>query len=51
MVPPIDWQRALGAAADASGKDGPADADAFKAAAEPVLGTCKTCHDTYRLEN
>ena len=45
------FQAASAAAADASGKDGPADAEAFKAAVEPVLGSCKGCHDEYRLEN
>ena len=44
------FQTAAANALTASGKDGPPDADAFKAAAEPVLGTCKGCHDTYRVE-
>lgn len=35
----------------ASGKDGPADVEAFKAAFGPVLGTCKSCHETYRKKN
>ncbi|MES0882908.1 c-type cytochrome [Roseibium sp. SCP14] len=35
----------------ASGKDGPADVDAFKAAMGPVFGTCKSCHETYRKKN
>ena len=39
------------AAATASGKDGPADADAFKAAMGPVMGTCKTCHEAFRVSN
>lgn len=34
----------------AAGKDGPADLEAFKAAAGPVLGTCSDCHETYRLK-
>ncbi|MES0810710.1 cytochrome c [Roseibium sp. SCPC15] len=38
-------------AASASGKDGPADLDAFKAAMGPVFGTCKSCHETYRKKN
>jgi cytochrome c556 len=44
------FQEATAAAVQASGKDGPPDAAAFTAAAEPVLGTCKTCHDTYRIQ-
>lgn len=44
------FQTAVAAAVEASGKDGPADAEAFKAAAQPVLGTCKGCHDTYRIQ-
>lgn len=39
------------AAVEASGKTGPADIDAFKAAMGPVVETCKSCHETYRLEN
>ncbi|TYC52261.1 cytochrome c [Rhodobacterales bacterium] len=35
----------------ASGKDGPADLEAFKAAFGPVLGSCKSCHETYRKKN
>ncbi|MBN9671162.1 c-type cytochrome [Roseibium aggregatum] len=38
-------------AAAASGKDGPADLDSFKAAFGPVMGTCKSCHETYRKKN
>lgn len=38
-------------AAAASGKDGPADLEAFKAAFGPVLGTCKSCHQGYREKN
>lgn len=43
-------QTAAAAAMQASGKDGPADLDAFKAAMGPVLGTCKSCHETYRVQ-
>jgi len=39
------------AARQASGKDGPADKAAFAAAVQPVLGNCKTCHESYRLKN
>ncbi|MFD1694895.1 c-type cytochrome [Roseibium aestuarii] len=39
---------AAGAAMQASGKDGPADVEAFKAAVGPVLGTCRDCHQVYR---
>lgn len=38
------------AAMQASGKDGPADLDAFKAAMGPVLGNCKTCHEAFRVQ-
>lgn len=43
-------QEAAAAAVEASGKDGPADAEAFTAAMKPVLDTCKNCHETYRIE-
>ena len=33
----------------ASGKDGPADLDAFKAAVGPIFGTCKSCHEGYQV--
>lgn len=45
------FQAAVADAVKASGKSGPADLDAFKAAAQPVLGTCKGCHQTYRLDD
>lgn len=45
------FQAAVADAMKASGKSGPADLDAFKAAAQPVLGTCKGCHQTYRLDD
>ncbi len=38
------------AAVSASGKDGPADLAAFKAAIGPVFGNCKSCHEEYRLK-
>lgn len=38
------------AAADASGRSGPADLAAFKAAVTPVLGHCAACHRDYRLK-
>ncbi|EFO29030.1 cytoChrome c' [Roseibium sp. TrichSKD4] len=41
---------ATGAAAKASGKEGPADLDAFKAVFGPVLGTCKSCHEGFRVK-
>ena len=44
------FQDAAAAAVQASGKDGPADLEAFKAAMGPVLGTCKERHETYRVE-
>ncbi|QFT31537.1 cytochrome c [Roseibium porphyridii] len=45
------FQAATEKAAAASGKDGPADLDAFKGAMGPVLATCKSCHETYRKKN
>ncbi|WP_305989698.1 cytochrome c [Roseibium sp. MMSF_3544] len=45
------FSAATGKAMEASGKDGPADLDAFKAAMGPVFGTCKSCHETYRKKN
>jgi len=41
---------ATGSAMQASGKDGPADLDAFKAAFGPVLQSCKSCHEGYRVK-
>ena len=41
----------VSAATQASGKDGPADLAAFQAALQPVLGNCKTCHESFRLKN
>jgi cytochrome c556 len=45
-----DFQTAVGAAAEASGRDGPPDQAAFTAAVQPVLKACSSCHETYRLE-
>ncbi len=44
------FQADTDAAAKASGKDGPADLAAFKAAMGPVFGNCKSCHQDYRLK-
>ncbi|SHL61729.1 c-type cytochrome [Roseibium suaedae] len=38
------------AAVQASGKDGPADVDAFKAAFGPIMANCKSCHETFRVK-
>jgi cytochrome c556 len=45
------FQDATAAAVEASGKDGPADLAAFKTVAQPVMGTCKTCHEAFRLSD
>lgn len=45
-----EFQEATQAAAEASGKEGPADVEAFKAAIGPVLQTCKGCHENYRVK-
>lgn len=46
-----EFREITATALEAAGKDGPADAAAFQAALQPVLGTCRSCHETYRLEN
>jgi cytochrome c556 len=46
-----ELQEAAYSAMEAAGKEGPADVDAFKAAFQPVLGMCKDCHETYRVDN
>jgi cytochrome c556 len=38
------------AAVTASGKNGPADVAAFKAAMGPVFGNCKSCHEAFRVK-
>ncbi len=45
------FQEAATAAVKASGRSGPADLDSFKAVAQPVLATCKSCHEKYRLDD
>jgi cytochrome c556 len=45
-----ELQQATAKAVAAAGEDGPADAEAFKAAMEPVTGLCKECHETYRVK-
>ncbi|WP_417684745.1 c-type cytochrome [Roseibium sp.] len=44
------FAEATGAAMAASGKDGPADLDAFKAVAGPIMGNCKSCHEAFRVK-
>lgn len=44
------FQAAAAAAAVASGRDGPPDTAAFTAAVQPVLATCRTCHENFRIE-
>ena len=46
-----DWQADTMAAAEASGKDGPADLAAFQAAVGPVFENCKSCHERFRVKN
>lgn len=38
-------------AAEAAGDDGPADQAAFAAIAQPVMQGCKSCHESYRLDD
>jgi cytochrome c556 len=45
-----EFQEHADAAAQASGKDGPADLAAFKAAVTPIFNDCKDCHQNYRLK-
>lgn len=44
------FQKATAAAAEISGKDGPADMAAFQSAMGPVFDSCKTCHEDYRIK-
>ncbi|WP_153769846.1 cytochrome c [Labrenzia sp. CE80] len=44
------FSEATGAAMSASGRSGPADVDAFKAAMGPVFGNCKSCHEAFRVK-
>lgn len=44
-----DFQAAVASAKEAAGEDGPADAEAFQAAVQPIMETCGSCHDAYRL--
>jgi cytochrome c556 len=46
-----EFRAAAAAAATASGREGPTDAEAFTAAVQPVLGTCRTCHEAFRIDN
>ena len=39
------------AAMAASGRDGPADLQAFRAAIGPVFANCRSCHEGYRVKN
>jgi cytochrome c556 len=45
-----EFQEHADAAAQASGKNGPADLNAFKAAVMPVFDDCKDCHQSYRVK-
>jgi cytochrome c556 len=44
-----DFQTAVASAKEAAGEEGPADAQAFQAAVQPILDTCRSCHEDYRL--
>jgi cytochrome c556 len=46
-----EFRTATDAAVTASGREGPADAAAFTAAVQPVLGTCRTCHEAFRIND
>lgn len=44
------FREAAMTAAAGAGKDGPADAAAFVELFKPVMGTCKSCHEGFRLK-
>jgi cytochrome c556 len=44
-------QTAIDSAVEVAGRDGPPDAATFTAAMEPVLGTCRSCHENFRTRN
>jgi cytochrome c556 len=44
------FQQAAAAANTAAGKEGPADKAAFAAAVQPVLETCRSCHEGFRVK-
>jgi cytochrome c556 len=44
-----EFAQVSAAAVEASGREGPADLAAFQAAVQPVLETCRSCHETYQL--
>lgn len=44
------FQEAAVAAAAGAGRNGPADAAAFVELFKPVMGTCKSCHEGFRIE-
>jgi cytochrome c556 len=44
-------QTAIAAAVEVAGRDGPPDAATFTDAMEPVLGTCRSCHESFRTRN
>ena len=42
-------QAAIGAASEGAGREGFAELADFSAAIQPVLGTCRACHETYQV--
>lgn len=45
-----EFAEAAVAGLKAAGKNGPADLEAFKAAATPVLARCRDCHESFRIK-
>lgn len=45
------FAEAAAAASEAAGDDGPADQAAFAEVAQPVMQTCRSCHETYQLDD
>lgn len=45
------FDAAVAAALEGSGREGPADKAAFAALAQPIMQTCGSCHETFRVKN
>lgn len=47
----VDFRTDSAHAVEAAGRNGPADLAAFQQAIQPVLGNCRDCHETFRLQD
>jgi cytochrome c556 len=45
------FETAVAAAVEASGRNGPADKAAFATAVQPIMKSCGSCHETYRVKD